>query len=300
MLVTVCTVYGDLLFFTDFLMDLTLLFAVSRFGNFRTKGCCLLFGAALGGVFSLVSLMPAFGLLRGWWGKLLFSALMVKVAFPALRGKRFLTAFLYSYLIGFAMAGAVVCLSWFFRQRGWFDIGFSYTAMGLSAAFLVAMFLSGAGRGYVRKNLRLGEVTETAVLRLNGKTAEVTALFDTGNELVDPISRLPVIVAEYGAVKHLLPAVFCEAFEGNPNAAEVFAAMAPYAISARLRLIPFQSIGREHGMMVGFRPDHISFPLRKHTCFENVVVCLYRGSMATREHCRCIVNPALFDMIQEV
>ena len=297
MLVTVCTVYGDLLFFTDFLMDLTLLFAVSRFGNFRTKGRYLLLGAVLGGVFSLVSLMPAFGLLRGWWGKLLFSLLMVKVAFPSLKGKRFFTAFLYSYLIGFAMAGAVVCLSWFFRQRGWFDLGFSYTAMGLSAALFVALFLSGAGKGYVRKNLRLGEVTEKVVLRLNGKSVDVSALFDTGNELVDPVSRLPVVVAEYDAVKSLLPAVFCEVFEQNGSADEVFTAMVPYAISSRLRLIPFQSIGREHGMMVGFRPDRISFPQRNNEHSEDVVVCLYRGDMGTKEHCRCIVNPALFDMI---
>lgn len=294
---TVCTVYGDLLFFTDFLMDLTLLFAVSRFGNFRTKGIFLLFGAVLGGVFSLVSLMPAFGILRGWWGKLLFSVLMVKVAFPSLKGKRFLTAFLYSYLIGFAMAGAVVCLSWFFRQRGWFELGFSYTAMGLSAAFLVALFLSGTGKGYVRKNLRLGEVTESVILWLNGRKVEVSALCDTGNELVDPVSRLPVVIAEYDAVKSLLPAVFCEVFERDVGADAVFAAMGPYAISSRLRLIPFQSIGREHGMLVGIRPDKICFPLRKKKESENVVICLYRGAMNTKEHCRCIVNPALFDLI---
>ena len=33
----VYTIYGDLLFFTDFLMDLTLLWAVCRFGCFKTR-----------------------------------------------------------------------------------------------------------------------------------------------------------------------------------------------------------------------------------------------------------------------
>lgn len=297
MLVTVCTVYGDLLFFTDFLMDLALLFAVSRFGNFKTPFCRLVFGAALGGVFSFLSVLPAFGMLRMWYGKLVFSFLLVKIAFPYLRGKGYVTAFLYFYLIGFAMAGAVICLSWFFRTRGWFDLGFSYTAMGLSAGLLVVLLLSRFGSGYVRKNLRDQSSTERVVIALHGKKVEITALFDTGNELTDPVTRRPVMVAEYNAVKPLLPACFCEVFERESRADAVFAAMAPYAISSRLRLIPFRSLGKNNGMMIGFRPDGIRFPLREKTEANDVVICLYRGAMHTKEHCRCIVNPALLDII---
>lgn len=144
---TVCTVYGDLLFFTDFLMDCALLFAVSRFGNFKTPLFFLIAAAVCGGVYSLISVFPPFGFLRLWYGKLIFSFLLVKLAFPFVHGLRYWTAFLYFYLIGFAMAGAVVCLSWFFRERGWVGAGFSYTAMGLSAGLLLVFFSPVGVRG---------------------------------------------------------------------------------------------------------------------------------------------------------
>ena len=294
---TVYTVYGDLLFFTDFLMDFALLFCVSRFGNFRTSPVFLLLASVLGGVYSLLSVLPSFALLRCWQGKLLVSLVLMKLAFPHIKGRRYFIAFVYFYLIGFAMAGAVVCLSWFFRDQGWSNAGFSYTAMGLSSALLLVLFLSRYGNGYIHRTLRVNESMENVVICLDGKKTEITALFDTGNELTDPITRLPVIVAEYDAVKSLLPACFCEAFESGSSADAVFAALQPYAVSSRLRLIPFHSIGQSNGLLLGLCPDGISFPGRRKKDVKDVVICLYRGAMHTKEHCRCIVNPAILDMI---
>lgn len=295
--VTICTVYGDLLFFTDFLMDLALFYGVSRFGNFKTPWIFPVVAAALGGIYSLLSLFPSFELLRCKEVKLFVSFLLVKVAFPYVKGKGFWVAFIYFYLIGFAMAGAVVCLSWFFRGWGWDDMGFSYTAMGLSAALLVVLLLSRWGSGYIRRTLRINECTETVTISFRGKNVEVRALFDTGNELIDPVTRIPVIIAEYEAVKSLLPRCFREAFETGLSADGVFSALQPHAIASRLRLIPFHSIGESNGLLLGVCPDCISFPLRKRNEVKNVVICLYRGTLHTKEHCRCIVNPAIFDMI---
>lgn len=294
---TVCTVYGDLLLFTDVLMDLALLYAVSRLGNLKTPWYCLVLASLLGGIYSLASLLPAYGFLRLWYGKLIFSFFMVKVAFPRLRGRRYGVAFLYFYLIGFAMAGAVVCLSWFFRRQGWLSVGFSYTAMGLSAGLLLVLILSGWGQGYVKKHLRLYDTVETVTIRYQGKKATVTALFDTGNELCDPVSRRPVVIAEYDALRALLPPYFCATFENAVGVDGVFAALQPYDIGRRLRLIPYTSIGESNGMLLGFCPDGLIFPERKKKEVKDVLICLYRGSMHTRQHCRCIVNPAILDQL---
>lgn len=297
MLVTLCTVYGDLLFFTDFLMDLALFYGVSRFGNFKTPLIFPVIAAVVGGLYSLFSVLPSFDLLRCKEIKLLMSFLLVKISFPYVKGKGFFVAFVYFYLISFAMAGAVMCLSWFFRGRGWVNMGFSYTAMGLSSAFLVVLLLSRWGSGYVRRTLRINDCLETVTISLDGKNVKVQALFDTGNELIDPVTRIPVIIVEYEAVKSLLPHCFCEVFERGLSADGVFSVLQPHAIASRLRLIPFHSIGESNGLLLGVRPDCISFPLRKKNEVKNVVICLYRGALHTTAHCRCIVNPAIFDMI---
>lgn len=296
---TVCTVYGDLLFFTDFLMDLALLFAVMRFGNFKTRFFFPVAAASLGGAYSLLTVLPAFVFWRSWYVKLLFSLVMVKIAFPHLTGKRFFTAFIYFYLIGFAMAGAVLALSWLCTNGGWAQAGFSYTAMGLSGAVIIALALSYWGKFYVKRTLRENETTEQVVIQLNGKKASLTALFDTGNELTDPVTRLPVVVVEYDAVKEILPSYFHTVFShcGADHPDRALLQLQTYPIAHRLRLIPFSSIGKSNGMMLGIRPDKLCFPARKKKEAEDVVICFYRGTMHIRENCRCIVNPAILDMI---
>ena len=294
---TLCTVYGDLLFFTDFLMDLALLFAVERFGGFKTRPVFLVLAASCGGVYSLVSLTAAGVFLRLWYGKALFSLFMVWLAFPRLTLKQFFSAYLYFYVVGFVMAGAVLCLSWFFRRSGWFEASFSYTAMGLSAAAVAALALSRWGRGYVRRNLRFNGATEPVILWLNGKKTELTALFDTGNELRDPVTGLPVVIVEFDAVSSLLPPDFKASFLRFPEADRAFSALSASPLSPRLRLIPFSSIGQSNGMMLGLRPDKLCFPQRGKKEAKDVVICFYRGTMRTRMNCRCIVNPAILDMI---
>ena len=62
-------------------------------------------------------------------------------------------------------------------------------------------------------------------------------------------------------------------------------------------MIPYTSIGESNGMLLGFCPDGLIFPERKKKEVKDVVICLYRGSMHTRQHCRCIVNPAILDQL---
>ena len=44
--------------------------------------------------------------------------LIVSLAFPA-KGSRLITAFIYFYLIGFAMTGGVMALTWLVRDTSW-------------------------------------------------------------------------------------------------------------------------------------------------------------------------------------
>ena len=49
------------------------------------------------------------------------------------------------------------------------------------------------------------------------------------------------------------------------------------------------------GLGVFFISNSILNPKKKEV--KDVVICLYRGSMHTRQHCRCIVNPAILDQL---
>jgi stage II sporulation protein GA (sporulation sigma-E factor processing peptidase) len=84
------------------------------------------------------------------------------------------------------------------------------------------------------------------------------ALVDTGHSLKEPISKLPVIIAEFEHIKTVLPdglkVMFYEKQETDLNTI-INVRQEPF--HTRLRMIPFQSLGRAHGMLIGFRPDDV-------------------------------------------
>jgi stage II sporulation protein GA (sporulation sigma-E factor processing peptidase) len=67
-----------------------------------------------------------------------------------------------------------------------------------------------------------------------------------------------VIVAEYEQMKHFLPeglrAMFIDKQEDNLTSLLLGQENTFYS---RLRMIPFTSLGRANGMLVGFRPDRV-------------------------------------------
>lgn len=292
-------VYGDLLFIMNFLMDFTLLYAVARFGNFRVTILPLLAASLIGAIYGLAAIYPDLQGLNGMFCKTLASLGIVKIAFWSCSGRKYLRAVVYFYLLSFVMAGAAMGITWFFNSNGWSGNIMSFTAMALGFAALVALLLSRWGLSYVKGNLRRNEGSEDIEICLGDKVVRVNALLDTGNELLDPVTRSPVAVVEFEAVKPLLPLDFADAFalRGSRDLAGILGEFIDAPIGKRLRLIPFSSIGKRNGMLVGLRPDYLRLPQRKGAVVENAVVCLYRGTLHTRESCRCIVNPAILDSI---
>ena len=80
----------------------------------------------------------------------------------------------------------------------------------------------------------------------------MNALLDTGNALCEPFSGAPVIVAEYEKLLPILPEALKEACQLGETAVEQ---ISDERIRGRIRVIPFSSLGKEHGMLIGFRPD---------------------------------------------
>ena len=78
--------------------------------------------------------------------------------------------------------------------------------------------------GYVKRKNLLYKVT----LRLDGRSTDVWGLFDTGNSLTDPYSGEPVCIVEKTALAGL---------------------MQSDTFSDGITLIPYKSLGKEHGLM---------------------------------------------------
>ena len=125
-------------------------------------------------------------------------------------------------------------------------------------------------------------------------TSEITALLDTGNSLIDPISLSPVIIAEYKSVKNLFPEAVrngLERFESN-NLEMIMSEVNDKGLSTRV--IPFTSLGKENGMILGFVPDRVEI---HDECGVRVlgkcVIGIYNSSLSKDRSYAALLNPYL-------
>jgi stage II sporulation protein GA (sporulation sigma-E factor processing peptidase) len=133
---------------------------------------------------------------------------------------------------------------------------------------------------------------------LGESDAVFDALIDTGHCLREPISQYPVIVAEFDYIKSFLPdplkVLFYENQENDlgrilsgsdPEKREVF--------FSRIRMIPFTSIGRTNGMLIGFRPDRVALG-QGDLEYSEIVIGIYNNRLTRDGRYQGLLGPELF------
>jgi stage II sporulation protein GA (sporulation sigma-E factor processing peptidase) len=121
---------------------------------------------------------------------------------------------------------------------------------------------------------------------------------DTGNQLKDPLTQAPVVIAEYAAMEPFLPEDLKEIFgrSSELDLKTIAEEISKSAWSSRFRLIPFSSIGKHHGMLLGLRPDEVSIVVedRKVTT-RHVVVGIYNKPLCPQGSYRALLHPDLLE-----
>lgn len=194
------TIYVDTLFLLNGCLNLLLLLATARLTGAVICRLRLLLAASLGGLYAVAAVaVPWVGHLQ--WAVM---AVLILVAF----GWR-LTAIKYG-LVFFALSaalGGVVLLVVNVFGTGLAVVGgvayYPVSALSLlltaAAVYLVSKV---ALRGLAQRT-----PAELVTIKLGnqGKTQEITALYDTGNSMKDPVTNRGILVVDWDAAAFLLP-----------------------------------------------------------------------------------------------
>lgn len=241
------TVYVDLLFAVNTIINYLLLRGSASIGGCPGPPWRLLAAGCLGGIYAVASVLPGL-----WWlTKLPFQGICAGLMLLAAFGwkKTTVRQGLYFFALSFAFGGAVL-LAIQVAEPDCLVLGSrAYYAVSIPALLLLA------GLGYGLAALVLtGCGTHTGgdivplVLELRGRRVAVRALMDTGNTLRDPVTGQPVLVAS--------GEVLCQLFPEIPATEQTL--MAPAALlrlypSCRFRLIPYEAVGARNGLLLAVR-----------------------------------------------
>lgn len=166
----------------------------------------------------------------------------------------------------------------------------------LLMAFAVTLIILRIVWDVIQKKFLREKLLVQLIITFDKKAIQLFALVDTGNSLHDPLTNMPVVVVEYSAIKELLPPDIRDIYEKNTDndLNTITATISCSDWFSRFRLIPFTSLGKENGMLIGFRPDYIEIGTEEEKRgVQEVIVGIYNRALSRNEQYRALMNPEL-------
>ena len=298
-------IYIDILFLENVVINYLILLVTAKFSKSRTSNLRLFLGALVGALYLvLMIILPEIEIYTTVLAKVILSFAIIAVTFNIEKITVYLKTLAIFYVSTFIFAGAGFALLYFKQNGGVVKNGVIVSSIPLLGTKWTEIILAIAVAGIVIRVL--WDIIQNKFLRENilvqlmisidNKAIVLYALVDTGNSLHDPLTNMPVVVVEFSAIKEILPLEIINIFEGGDenDLTSITNAISCSSWFSRFRLIPFTSLGKEHGMLIGFRSDFIEIDKdNKKKGISDVIVGIYNRTLSKNEKYRALLNPEL-------
>ncbi|QRG65754.1 sigma-E processing peptidase SpoIIGA [Brevibacillus choshinensis] len=304
-------VYLDIILLLNMAIDTMLLWFTAYFRKERVVWWRMLVASLFGCTYLAFFFFPAFSSMYQWSIKLLFSILMLWIAFGNRRLLGFTQNLIIFYFVAFVFGGGVFGLQYFLAPRNeivhglvvthndGFGVGFKPTLLILIAGFAMIYFLGKKSYRAIQEPRKMEAFLVDVVVSLQGEKVICRGLVDTGNQLHEPITRIPVMIMESRMLAHLLPPPLLRQTDDNGGVWEKLDGSwgdLPIEWQSRVRLIPYRSVSRGMDFLLAIKPDHVIVQ-QGSTRYETqkVLIGLNPIPLAADGQYQAIVHPAMME-----
>lgn len=185
------TIYIDLVFFINLIMDFYILSGVKFLLKLQTKLYRIILGSIIGSS-SILLLFLKLNTLELNIYKILISIIMTYVTF----GKnKFFNKLFYLYIISIIVGGSLYLIN---DSLGYKVDSFIFINNGYSINLIILLIISPLIIYlYIKEFLKFKKkinTTYNVIIKIKNKTINIEAFLDTGNKLIDPYFHRPIIL----------------------------------------------------------------------------------------------------------
>jgi stage II sporulation protein GA (sporulation sigma-E factor processing peptidase) len=293
-------IYADVIFLENLIMNYLILWSTARLTRYSYSKVKLVIASVLGAVYAVLSYFPEYSYMVSFFMKVLFSILIVIVAYTPAYFHLLIKLTGIFYIVSFVFGGAAFGLFYFINGLSLTSNGISFIKdfpiKILAAAIIIAYITIKYSWDYIQHRIKRERLIVRVEMNFDKKQLGLDALIDTGNSLRDPITNVPVMITEYSMIRELLPEdiqkIFEQSGENDLNAIAEIMSISKWA--TRFRIIPFKSLGRDNGMLVGFKPDVITiFDSDRRIKLSNIIIAIYRKNLSRDGEYSALIHPEM-------
>ena len=296
------TIYLDVVLIENLCMNYIILFATGYLLKIKVNHIRLLLSGLIGGIYSILAYMEVLEIYSNFFMKIILSIIMVYIAYYAKNIKQLSKQLVFFYLTSFVFGGCAFALLYFIKPQEILMKNGTYvgtyplkiTILGGIVGFVITVIAI----KLVKTKFNKKDMFRQISIYFGEKNTQTIALLDTGNMLKDPITSMSVIVVEKEVLKSILPEIILNNLNkiiGGDVPKEIYEDENLQYIT-KFRVIPFSSIGKENGMLLGFKANKIMIEEDGNIKeLKNIIVGIYEHKLSKKNQYSALIG---FDLLE--
>lgn len=271
------TVYLDIIFLENLCINCIILLATALINKNPISIIKILLSSLIGSIYAVLVYLSILEIFSNIILKILLSICMVHVAYNPKNVKVLIKEIILFYLTSFTFGGVAFALLYFVKPqeiliKNGLLIGTYPIKIVLTGVILGFIIITVAFKNF-KKRLLNKDMFCNITINFDEKYKTVKAMIDTGNLLKEPITGIPVVVIEKSELLDIFPKEILENVE-NIITGKKNIEIDKYL--SRFRVIPFTSLGKENGMLLGFKIDTLQIDYdEQESNIEGAIVGIY-------------------------
>ena len=277
-------------------MNIIILYATAIILKTKAKIIRIITSSIIGSIYAIITYLTEIEIYASSILKIILAIIMIYVAFNPQDVKKMFKQVVIFYLTSFVFGGVTLYLIYYIKPQ---DImiknGLYVGDYILKVVFLgaiVAFVMIKICFKIIKTKISSRDMYCKLRFKLNEKIVESKAMIDTGNLAKEPITNRPVIIVESSLLENIIPIEILNNLEKilGGDFSNISEEIQEKYIS-RLRCIPFSSLGKQNGMLLGIRVDDIEVETENEKKIsDNVIIGIYDKSLTKRGEYRALIG----------
>lgn len=297
---TSVTIYLDAIFILNLLFNFLILLLVQSLVRHETSRRRIFFGAFIATLFVPLTIYFPHTFFTSFIGKIFFSVIIIFCSFTILSFKQFLKLFFSFYFISFGIGGGLIALYYLmnetFVMTEWgiltYNTGFGDVVSWLFViiAFpIVLVFTKWRMDRHMIDQIRFNEIYDVTI-KINDKQFKTNGFIDSGNQLIDPVTRVPVVICDEHFLKQFFNEAEWELLKKAYHSLDV--ELIPKRWRQRTFVVPFKGVAGSSNILFAIKPDVLTVHYDGKTLMTKRVLIGVQFSQLTDDlQYHCLLHP---------
>jgi len=299
------TIYLDAVWILNLMLDLMLLMLTKALARVNTGKWRLLFGAIIASLIVPITIYFPNSFLNSLPGKILYSSIIILSTFGYKSMYRFLKLLLIFYFTSFAIGGGLTAVYFLLSSpvavtgngiltfnRGYGDpISWLFIVIGFP---IVWLFTKTRMDEHASEKIRYDQLCEVSI-QMNEISFVTKGYIDSGNQLVDPLTKKPVIICDESFLMNWFSEVEWKQLRVVHD--QLALDQIPHNWENKIQVVPYQGVEGKSMFLLAIRPEQIIVHYdNQRLLTSNVLVGIQFGTLVKDRSYHCLLHPQIIKL----